>query len=302
MESTTESSKREFTKSDLLKLANAGVILALLTGCGKEGAFSTSPDPSPKPEAPTSAPIEETEKPDGIEDIAIEEIPTPTEVVAPEYTVTPDIENFREAYIPVEELLDGSYFRWLKDEIAPTLVSWFQEHEDKIKDVKVDSLDLASGEVFIFDTSTRPNFEDPETAPFKRDVTFGYTTTQEFDESILEAIDSDTLIYMIYPVFYYDKKTQQVHPVITVTPIFTEDRDLIDEINRTYLNDMNLTIIHTSNTLFGRVEPIVRKSFDKVGRDEMRNKMQRYYDGDFSALSDEDVVLLTQVYVSGFYK
>ena len=76
--------------------------------------------------------------------------PTP----APEYPIIPKIENFLDCYVPVEKLLDGSYWNWLNDVIAPTLIPWFQEHEDKIKDVKlgVIGVPIDRGSAFIYDS------------------------------------------------------------------------------------------------------------------------------------------------------
>ena len=109
-------------------------------------------------------------------------------------------------------------------------------------------------------------------------------------------------MYRIYPVFFYDKETQLVYPVVTITPTFTEDIDVIDEINRQYLEDMNLTIIQIDETLFGRTDPIVRKSFAKKSSQEMEERRERFYNGDFSAFSDEDLVFLAKIYISDFYK
>lgn len=305
MANTTEISEKDLNRKGFLKFVNVGVILSLLSSCipdDRDGIMPTQLRPSPNPDAPTSVPIEEdlSELPDGIEEIA--PTPTATEII-PQYTLTPEIKNFRDSYIPVEELLDGSYYRWLKDTVAPILVPWFQEHEEKIKDVTLDSVDIPSGKVIIFNISTLPNFEDPETAPFKRDVTFGFTSSKETNSILLEYIDGDSLLYRILPVFYYDKETDQVHPVITVEPTFIKDEEEINKINRQYLEDMNITIIHMNDTLFDIPYSLVNQSFNKIGRDDMRDRMLRFlHDADFSALSGEGIILLTEVLKARIYK
>ena len=227
--------------------------------------------------------------------------PTPK----PSYELCPNIEAFRDCYVLEEELLDGSYWNWLNEVVAPTLVPWFQAHEDKIKDVSLDSVDVPSGKVITFDISSSPNFEDPETAPFKRDVTSGYTTTPRDRERIFEVsdLDFDTLMYRVYTVFFYEKSTQEVYPLIFVDPTFTEDEDLIDKINKQYLEGMNVTLIHFDDTLFGTPYSIVSDSFEQIGRKEMEKRMIRFLrEGDFSALSDEGIVLLTGVSTARIYQ
>jgi len=293
MTSNTENSGREITRRDFLKLVNAGVILTLLTSCVSE----KSSNPIEKIDtaiAKQSTSIESSDQDFPMIEVAdVKETPIPTETPAPEYPFVPNIENFRECYVPVEELLDGSYFRWLKDVIAPTLVPWFQEHEDKIKDVSLDSVDIPSGKVIVFDISTMPNFEDSQTAPFKRDVTFGHTSFQESD--------GGALLYRVLPIFYYIRETQQVHPVITVNRIYNEDT--IEKVNNSYINDMNVTPIYFSDEYFGEKDPIVAQSFDTIGRDEMMDRMLQFlHDKNFSALSDEGIVLLTRVLKAPIYR
>jgi hypothetical protein len=216
---------------------------------------------------------------------------TPTPV--PEYPIT-TIENFRDCYVPVKELLDGSYFKWLNDVIAPSLIPWFQKHEDKIKtDVAIFPIALKAGNAFTFDPATRPNFEDHETAPFKRDVTFGHTTWTESDGS--------TMLYQLLPVFYYDVKTQQVHPILTITPVQVMDENLISLGDKIYSQDMNMTPIIVEDTFYGQKDPLVSQFFVRVG-DEMEARLERFFNGDFSALSDEDMLFLTDISASELYR
>ena len=227
---------------------------------------------------------------------AIEPTATITPTPLPSYDLCPDIENFREAYIPVEELLDGSYFRWLKDVVAPTLLPWFQAHEDKIRtDVSISPIALEAGNAFIFNAATVPNFEDPETAPFKRDVTFGYTTIERSG-------DSD-LLYIIFPVFYYDMDNQQVDPILTVTPAYLATEEAIALASDIYINDMNMTPIIVDDIYYGKKDPIVRRAFANVGSERMDASLEDFYTNvNFSALSNEDMIFLTTISATDWFK
>ena len=220
---------------------------------------------------------------------------TPTPL--PVYELCSNIEDFRDCYVPVEELLDGSYWNWLNDVVASTLLPEFKEHEDKIKDVKVKPIGLVRGSALVYDGKTVPNFEDPETAPFKRDVTFASTKYPQPDGSMMN--------YYILPVFYYDKKIQQVYPVITLARIKVEGA--IDIANKMYIEDMNITPIIFTET-YGSMDkivmtdPIVGQFFNKVGEVEMMARVIRFYDGDVSALSGPDMAFVTEIGKSDFLK
>lgn len=128
----------------------------------------------------------------------------PTETIAPTATITPtpepayalcpDIENFRECYVPEKELLDGSYYRWLKDEVAPTLLEEFKAREDQIRDdIPMKIIGLGTGLVFFY-----PNegvyVDEERTAPWNRKVTFAVTSCKHRDGRTLECL--------VLPVFY----------------------------------------------------------------------------------------------------
>ena len=251
----------------------------LLAACGQAGINIDVPT-EVMTEQPTSIP---TETP----------IPTPTEIPAKEYPIT-TIENYRDCYVPTEELLDGSYWNWLNDVIAPTLIPWFQEHEGKIKDVRIAAIGLNTGNCLVFNPETAPNFEDPETAPFKRGVTFGHTTWESNGDPADWAI--------LAPIFYYDVETQQVYPILIIRPIGHHDEEKIKEANRIFTQEMNITPILTENTWCGYEIPVVSQLFARVGNDEMDTRFQRFYEGDFSALSGEDMMFFSSTSVFNWYR
>ena len=231
-------------------------------------------------------------------------VPTPTitPTPKPEYLLIPDFENFRDCYVPVEELLDGSYWNWLNEVIAPTLVDEFKEREDKIKYIKPTVAGIPHrGGGFIY----RPNkleYEDPEARPWKRDVTFASTSGME---------NGDTLKYMVLPVFYYDKTTSQVYPVVSVMPIridFTPSE--IERIKKMYVETMNIPTIVFSQSPSGKFnkdnmvmnDSIVGKSYAALGPDEVWERTERFYNGDASAFSSPDMVVLATMSDSDAYK
>ena len=299
MAATTENSKREYNRRDFLKFVNAGVILAMLTSCipdDHDNIMPTQLHPSPNPNAPTSAPIEEdiSELPDGIEEIA--PTPTATEII-PQYTLTPEIENFRESYIPVEELLDGSYWNWLNETIAPTLLEDFKAREDQLKYVELGVWAPSSlGAVFVYETTTTPNYPDEEvSAPWNRKVTFGATS-------------AGSLEYLVLPVFYYDKESQRVYPVVTVSPI--RRPEVLEEGFKIYLDVMNIPVILFTQATSGSFEkdniimedPIVGQVYDRLGQDEIWERLKRFRYGDVSALSDPEIVVLATAADTDFYE
>ena len=230
------------------------------------------------------------------------ETPLPTEIPAPEYLLVPDFENFQDCYVPPEELLNGDYWNWLNDVVAPTLLPWFQEHEDKIKYIKPIAVGIPyAGSTFVFSRPGKIEYEDPETRPWKRDVTFASTSVK------LE--NGNTLEYLVLPVFYYDKVTQQVYPVVSVNPIYNENPDY-SEIEEVILEVMNIPPIVYSQSTGGfnkdnmvMNDSIVGKSYAGLGPDEVWRRIQEFYDhGDMSVFSDPRIVVLAWLSYTDAFK
>lgn len=302
MPTPTEISAERGVKKPRRVLALTIAIGGALLGCVPEASNDgpkISPNPGTTPatdsyQAPTKAEMMEQA---GIEEI--EPTPTATEVV-PQYTLNPEIENFRESYIPVEELLDGSYWNWLNETVAPTLVEEFRAREDKIKDdIPLGVWGVPMGSVFVYDPTTTPNYEDPETRPWKRDVTFAATSIKEADGSTLE--------YYVLPVFYYDDSIQDVQPVVTIIPI--RRPELIPGVKEMYLEIMNIPAIIYSQS-YGSFnkdnivmeDPIVGQAYDKLGPDEVWKRTERFYQGDVSAFSGPDMIVLCHIADTDFYE
>ena len=257
--------------------------------------------PTPDEEASQEAPgEEETDSPaDAVDDDETEEpapVPTATEV-KPEYTytVTPEIQNFRECYVPVEELLDGSYWNWLNEVVAPTLLEDFKAREDQIRDdIPIYVAGLSSGAIFFYPEGDGIYEDEEVTAPWNRKVTFAFTKTYDNDRA------SE---FLILPVFYYDKATQQVFPVVTIQPIWNtwgeESEEILKEVMEVYLNEMNTPLIKFTSAPSGSFnkesmtmgDPLVSKFYEKLSQEEVLDRSKRFFNGDYSAFSSPDMII-----------
>lgn len=235
---------------------------------------------------------------------------TPTPTQAPTATITPTplpefdictLENFRDCEITEEDLLDGSYFRWLNEVIAPTWIPWFQEHEDKIKtNVRIRALgatyNRTGGSTMIIshDPDTAPNFTDPETAPFNRDVTFAYMP----ENWVTDEMRSYGVVatgYIVFPVFYYNIDDQTVHPIVMIKMSDFDDPAVVEKTIRRYREEMNESPFHATPDDGEYTDPIVDQAFRNVGYDEMERRVERFKTGDYAALSDERIILLGEI-------
>jgi len=215
--------------------------------------------------------------------------PTVEPTPIPVFDICANIEDFRNCEVSEEELLDGTYFRWLRDMIAPTLVDEFKARaaSGKMKtDVPMQKHTAGGAEIIAYHIKTAPNFPDPETTPFMREVTFGYSDSDW-------TFNDKNLIYSIRPVFYFDPETETVYPVITIKVGNYNDATTVAMSNDFYVNKMTYTPIFTSyTTASGNNDPIVEEVFKRFGEAEMADRMERFMQGDYAALSKEGIVVL----------
>ena len=286
-------------------------VVVINTGCtgDQQTILSQASTPTEDAEAEASQEAssgEETDSPEAVGDDETDEpepVPTATEV-KPEYTytVTPEIENFNspEAYVPFEDLLDGTYWNWLNDEMVPVIAKKFEEREDKIKYVDLKTIGTIRGTAIIYDGSTVPNYDDPETAPFIRDATFATTSIEQDDGSILN--------YYVLSTFYRDQETHEVYPVISVVPIYNEGA--IEWANDCFENYMNIPVIIYTEEKGGasrrvimseETDPLVSQFYDRLDEEELTERINRFLEGDVSALSGPDMVFLSEIGQTKFY-
>ena len=152
------------------------------------------------------------------------------------------------------------------------------------------AMDVVFDNVIIYNPKTAPNFRDPATAPFRRDVTAGYASYQGID-------------YIVMPVEYFDPK----HPdknqwVITVNSMYWPGHNQ-EKANKTFSagsvyiwrKSMKITAICNNNVISDIGEdaedPLVKKTFDD--NPDMAERFNKFMSGeDMGALSKPGVVLL----------
>ena len=151
-------------------------------------------------------------------------------------------------------------------------------------------MEVVFGNIIVYNTKTAPNFRDPATAPFRRDVTAGYASYQGID-------------YIVMPVEYFDPK----HPdknqwVITVNSMYwpRHNQEIINKkmpprVINTWRKSMKITAILNSGT--GNInaeDPLVKKTFDN--NPDMAERFNKFMSGeDMGALSKPGVVLLNVI-------
>jgi hypothetical protein len=144
------------------------------------------------------------------------------------------------------------------------------------------------GNIIAYDHKTAPNFKDPSTAPFRRDVTAGYASYQGID-------------YIVMPVEYFDPK----HPdknqwVITVHstywPGHNQDRankELAPRAINIWRKFMKITAILNSDTIpsINAEDPLAKMTFEN--NPDMEERFNKFMSGeDMSALSKPGIVVL----------
>ena len=208
------------------------------------------------------------------------------------------IENYDKCVIPVEDLLNGDYLKWLE-----TLSQPFDA--TNLKQVPFVFLQEQEGNLIVYDMTHTPNFSDPATRPFRRDVTSGvaYVT-----------YDGVQVPYLIRPIEFYDPKdpthnkwvitlksyygsinpvTGQYTPIPNVSAFVKEDIAM-------WKSSMNTTPILTSPVvqISNSVDPLIQKVFD--ANPDIQQRFKDFESGaDMGALSRGGVLVLTEDYSGG---
>jgi hypothetical protein len=203
------------------------------------------------------------------------------------YTIC-KIDKFYNCEIPYEELQNGDYWLWLN-----TLSKPFDT--TKIKDVPMTTrnyMDVTQKTEIIYDPSTAPNFNDPTTRPFRRDVTFGviYYKYEEF-------ISYGTVM----PIEFFDKNDPQNNKwVLTIDSHYYEYHGNVTPSTNQYLQwqidswkyFMNITpILTTIYSNLGVQDPLAMSTYENYP--DIGNRFQYFIEGDVSMLSAPDIFLLT---------
>jgi hypothetical protein len=208
----------------------------------------------------------------------------------PDYPLT-NVENmFSEGQIDPADLFNGNYFLWLEKQ-ANTLAC----SPDMRTDVPM-IYDPADWNLIQPNPKTAPNFTRPGSAFFIRDHAL-HTT-----EITLE--DGSVVPYAVMPLFMCDLNDPDiVYPIATVfSGYYPKDQEWFNErfgkitLPQTWKQQMNTTpiIAGSISTVPGRdltlIDPLVGQTFEKFT--DMPERITRFVDGDFSALSEPGLVLL----------
>lgn len=163
--------------------------------------------------------------------------------------------------------------------------------------------DPPEGDLITYDARTSPNFNDPTTRPFRRDVTAGV---------IYMDYGGTKVPYLVRPIELYDKNDPQNNKwVVTLKSYY----GTVDPTNGQYVpipdvdtwintdigiwkGSMNTTPILTTPTvqIDKSNDPLVQQIFNE---NDMQQRFQDFVNGDVGALSKEGVAVLTEDYQGG---
>lgn len=285
-EATDPEAKSAFKKFQDNFLDNAGKVLArvggkkALTAASLVGvvAGACSPVVGTGPVIPVEG---STSTATEVSPTAIPSTPTATATEAPTPTPTPEVafptnydaEKFRSCYIPPEPLFDKTdkgYLYYLKN----------YENGGPFDEIKLKFVKLQRYVNWIlYDTSTNPDYSDPETRPFRRQI-FCYTTYEGID-------------YLVSPVQYYvEGADPKDYPwVIVVSPFYSPKVTFTTEIEqrviKAWTKSMNFPVIITTNDMdpglvSDKKDPLTSRTFKE--HPDMQEKFDDFIAGDPYAL------------------
>lgn len=234
----------------------------------------------------------ETPRPTITSTLTQEPTATITPTALPEFDIC-SLENFRDCEITEEELLDGSYFNWLKNVVAPTLAPEFQErYLNGTMQTNVPFVLHAFGEANYISYEPSASFAVENTRPFMRNVTFAWSIA-EWIVSGERPDDAPKVGYLVAPVFMYEVTNTEtgegvVHPIVTLL-VTREDhaRGLVEDYQA-----VNEPIFYTSeNWPSGNVDPVVAESFSKFF--DIDERQEAFFRGDYGALSERGLLVIS---------
>ncbi|MCP4139448.1 MAG: hypothetical protein GY755_04010 [Chloroflexi bacterium] len=196
-----------------------------------------------------------------------------------DYPFVPEINNYKQCQVPEEEMLDGTFLRWLES-IAITL----KFDPEKVIDVDFGFI----GNTLGYNITNAPQFGTQEKNPFDNSVVFCYTETTNNDGEVLP--------YAVMPVFFWDRETEDVYPVIVVfagyNPMDKENPFNIQEDFDAW-KEQNITLIVASDQLpFGKgTDPLVAPTFEKYDMEAIFTEV--YLEQNASKLSQKGMIFLT---------
>jgi hypothetical protein len=191
-------------------------------------------------------------------------------------------EKYKDCVIPPDDLFNGKYEAYLNTLSKPFDPSKFKN--------PMPTMQLMDNGAMIYNPDTSPNFNDHDSAPFRRNVTAGYTTAGKHK-------------FLVLPIEYADmedptNKDKNVW-VIGVVPLYRESKNLyvqggsVIEAIKDWENKMNIAPLVTSPVSVNTYEtnPLVDQTFaahPDGGSDPsnpgMSERFQQFMNGKASAL------------------
>lgn len=240
--------------------------------------------------------------------------PTPKLTITPTETQTPipektfsvcKIEKYKDCVIydgsSIPEAINalGQYQEWLQ-----TLSKPFDLTKLKLN-VPFVFFKQQEGDLITYNASTSPNFNDPATRPFRRDVTAGVIYIDYYGDG------KHKVPYLVRPIEFYDKNDPQNNKWVVILksyygmtdPNITYEGDSLDTIIKwdidTWKHNMNTTPILTIPyvQVDGATDPLVQEIFNR--HPDMSDSFQKFVNGDIGALSQPGIALLTEDYKGG---
>ncbi len=248
----------------------------------------------------------ETQQPKNTSTPTQEPTATITPTPLPEFDIC-TLDNFRDCEITEAELLEGDYFVWLKEVIAPTLVPVFQERYlggAMLYEV-VPNAPHSFGQATYYAFPLQISFAAEATRPFMRYVTFAWSP---YERPMAERPDDAPDVgYFVSPVFMYEVTNTEsgegiVHPIIL---IYLATEDMLPELIRKYKVVNEPVFYSTTNYAAGIVDPLVFDAFEWINSNsdqKMEDRFTAFSTGDYGALSEPGIMLNTSFLTdSGWY-
>ena len=178
----------------------------------------------------------------------------------------------------------------------------------KVKDVNMQLLKQDEGDLIVYNIHTAPNFNDPTSRPFRRNVTAGVINME---------YGGTKAPYLVRPLELYDKNDPQNNKwVVTLKSYY----GMIDPLNGEYVpipdvdtwvnediriwrGSMNTTPILTSPIvqIDKSVDPLIQEIFNE--NPDLALRFQEFVNGNVGALSKSGIAVLTEDYEgSGIFK
>ena len=216
------------------------------------------------------------------------------------------IENFRDCELTEEQLLNGDYFRWLNEVVAPSLAPIFQERYNAgTMQTDVPMVPHSFGETNYVSFELSASFQDENTRPFMRHETFAYLPAEWITPEMREAGATATG-YFVSTTFMYEVTNPEtgegiVHPIVLLTIGNFDDPKITQGLISSY-QAVHEPIFYTQPKYpDGIFDPMVQNIFNKFNSSgkNMESRIRDFMGGDYSAFSEPGLAIMTAFLTEG---